>query len=259
MPFENYTAQTLCFDGQEHTTYHRGKGPCVIVVHETPNAHPGVFELADQIAEAGFQVWVPSLFGKVNAKPSPQSAVRFLARSCIWNAISVLAMNRSSPMTDWLRGLGYLHQQSQGPIGLIGMCITGNFALALCDEDWMEAPVLSQPSLPFAISPRHAAALHVSPDTLEKAKHHDLKLLGLRFTGDRMCPAARFQSLTKAFETVLKGLKSTLALVTPMEFTTRPFCIDSRPGACVWPSHRRRSDSMSCLSFRAAMQASLAH
>ena len=83
-------------------------------------------------------------------------------------------------MTDWLRGLGnYLHQQSQGPIGLIGMCITGNFALALCDEDWMEAPVLSQPSLPFAISPRHAAALHVSPDTLEKAKARpDLEVSG---------------------------------------------------------------------------------
>ena len=217
MPFENYIAQTLCFDGQEYTTYHRGTGPCVIVVHETPNAHPGVFELADQISEAGFQVWVPSLFGKVNEKPSPQSAVRFLARSCIWNAFSVLAMNRSSPMTDWLRGLGhYLHQQTQGPIGLIGMCITGNFALALCDEDWMEAPVLSQPSLPFAISARHAAALHVSPDTLEKAKARpDLKLLGLRFTGDRMCPAARFQSLTKAFGDRFEGIEINSGLGNP--------------------------------------------
>ena len=201
MPFEDYTSQRLCSSGKEYLTYMRGEGPCVIVVHETPNAHPGIFEFADLIVQAGFQVWVPALFGQVNAPVSPSAAVQFIARSCIWKEFSVLAMHRSSPITEWLRGLGqYLHQHSQAAIGLIGMCITGNFALALCDEDWMQAPILSQPSLPFAVSPIHAAALHVSPDVLTKAQNRaDLKLLGLRFTGDRMCPAARFKSLKRAF------------------------------------------------------------
>ena len=201
MPFEDYQSQRLCFAGREYTVYTKGQGPCVILVHETPNAHPAVFELADHIAEAGFQLWLPSLFGIANAPVSPSKAIRFLARSCIWKEFSVLAAHQSSPITEWLRGLGaYLHQKSQAPIGLIGMCITGNFALALCDEDWMKAPILSQPSLPFAISPWHAAALHVSPQRLQKAKaRDDLHILGLRFTGDLMCPATRFDTLKSTF------------------------------------------------------------
>ena len=61
------------------------KALCVIVVHETPNAHPESFELADQTGR--FQVWVPSLWkGQCEAIPPIRSAL--LSRSCIWNAIS---------------------------------------------------------------------------------------------------------------------------------------------------------------------------
>ena len=217
MPFDDYTPHLLCFAGKEYTAYQSGTGPCVIVVHETPNAHPGIFEFADQIVESGFQVWVPSLFGVANKKASAKSAFGFLGKSCIWKEFSVLAMDRSSPITEWLRGLGnYLHQLSQKPIGLVGMCITGNFALALCDEDWMEAPILAQPSLPFAISPQHAAALHVSPKTLQKAKKRSsLKLLGLRFTADRMCPAVRFQKLKHNFGYRFEGIEINSSLGNP--------------------------------------------
>lgn len=201
MPFSDYQSRRYCFSGREVVVYLKGDGPPVIVVHETPNAHPGIFTFADYLVESGFQVWVPSLFGRVNEEFSSANVLRFLGRSCLWREFSVLRSHQSSPITEWLRGLGHLlHSQSGAAVGLVGMCITGNFALALCNEAWMKAPVLAQPSLPFAVTPKLAKGLHVSQQTLENAKSRsDLRILGLRFTEDLMCPASRFQELKKHF------------------------------------------------------------
>jgi len=60
------------------------------------------------------------------------------------------------------------------------------------------APVLSQPSLPFGVSADHRAALHLSDSDLEVVKkraHAGAGVLGLRFTGDPMCPGERFRRL----------------------------------------------------------------
>jgi hypothetical protein len=59
------------------------------------------------------------------------------------------------------------------------------------------APIASQPSLPF-VGP---AELHVSPEELSAIRARaraGQKLLGLRFTGDRFVPHARFDHLREA-------------------------------------------------------------
>jgi dienelactone hydrolase len=81
------------------------------------------------------------------------------------------------------------------------MCLTGNFALTLAMDEAVLAPVLSQPSLPFAITPGRCAGLHLSPEgvvSLKKRAAGGLKVLGLRFTKDPACPAARFERLREA-------------------------------------------------------------
>ncbi len=79
------------------------------------------------------------------------------------------------------------------------MASTGNFALALMVDSPVNAPVLSQPSLPFAISKSRRRDVAISDADLEKVKvkcaAEDLTVLGLRFTGDRLVPAERFQRL----------------------------------------------------------------
>jgi dienelactone hydrolase len=78
------------------------------------------------------------------------------------------------------------------------MCLTGNFALALTVEPAVVAPVLSQPSLPVGLSRARRAGLHLSPGDLATVKARvagGCKVLGLRFTGDALVPAARFERL----------------------------------------------------------------
>ena len=59
------------------------------------------------------------------------------------------------------------HAECGGPgVGVVGMCFTGNFALAMAVDDVVLAPVLSQPSLPFAIGRARRGDVGVSDGDL---------------------------------------------------------------------------------------------
>lgn len=96
-------------------------------------------------------------------------------------------------------------------MGAIGMCLTGNFALSLMVDPSVAAPVLSQPSLPFAVTPSHAAAIAVSDDELRQIRRRTqedgIKILGLRFTHDVMCPASRFATLRRELGDGFDGIE----------------------------------------------------
>ena len=82
-------------------------------------------------------------------------------------------------------------------VGAVGMCFSGGFALGMMLDDVMIAPVLSQPSLPFAFGKSRAADLNLSPDdqlAIAQRATQGCEVLGLRFTGDRLV-GTRFDSL----------------------------------------------------------------
>jgi len=99
---------------------------------------------------------------------------------------------------SWLRALARSeHERCGGPgVGVVGMCFTGGFGLAMAVDDSVIAPVLSQPSLPFAITKSRRSDIQVSADEWRTILDRgDLCVLGLRFTGDRAVPAQRFRML----------------------------------------------------------------
>lgn len=104
-------------------------------------------------------------------------------------------------MIEWLRALArQAHEECGGPgVGVVGMCFTGGFALAMMADAPVLAPVLSQPSLPFPIGAKRKCDLGLSDNDLAKVKQKcaadDLTVLGLRFTGDKFVPPERFVRL----------------------------------------------------------------
>jgi dienelactone hydrolase len=194
-------------DGRwKRTVFRKGTGPGVIVIHEIPGLHPRVVEFADRLAEAGLTVYLPSLFGK----PGHDITLLYTAQSfasaafCVWKEFDVWASDRSSPIVDWLRALAHRVRDECGPrVGAVGMCISGNFALAMMTEPEVVAPVLSQPSLPLPLLPRNRAALGLSSDEIDCARRRlaeeDLTIIGLRFLGDPMVPEERFDTYKKTF------------------------------------------------------------
>jgi dienelactone hydrolase len=190
--------------GRERPVYVEGEGPGVIIMHEVPGVSEEVLRFARKVAAAGFTVFLPHLFGVVGSRTNEVSRVRELAKLCISREWHVLAENRSSPITNWLRALArHVHEKLGGRgVGAVGMCVTGNFALTMTLDKAVVAPVLAHPSFPLPITRRKAAALHVTPETVENARRRSrdegLKVLGVRFTGDVLfCREARFETLRR--------------------------------------------------------------
>lgn len=190
------------FESKRVTVYRRGSGPGVLVMHEIPGITPEMADFVDRLASAGFTVWMPHLFGEPGKPYSDIYALAEVAKLCIGREFSVFAANQSSPITNMLRVLGrkLLDEAGGKGIGAIGMCITGNFVLALMMDPFLLAPVLSQPSLPLAtlVTPSAKRALHVSDAELENARKRSAggtTVLGFRFTCDKTCPSERFARL----------------------------------------------------------------
>ena len=199
---DGFTHTAFSHGGTARTVYQRGDGPGVVVMHEIPGITPEVARFARIVADDGYCVYLPHLFGTPNKPLGGGYVLGQMARACVSREFSVLARGESSPITDWLRALcRHAHYECGGPgIGAIGMCLTGNFALALMVDPCVMAPVLSQPSLPFPVSRSHREALHVSDadlETIRKRVAGGCGVLGLRFTGDPLVPAARFDRLRR--------------------------------------------------------------
>ncbi len=220
MPLPDFEATQFRYNGVSRTVFRKGEGPGVVVMHEIPGITPEVADFARRVADRGLTVAMPLLFGTPEKPMTPGYALGQIARACISREFAVLARRRSSPITDWLRALCRdLHSELGGPgVGAIGMCLTGNFALSLMVDPAVAAPVLSQPSLPFAVTPAHAAAIAVSDEELtqiRKRTQAGVKVLGLRFTHDVMCPAARFATLRRELGEGFEGIEIDSSLGNP--------------------------------------------
>jgi dienelactone hydrolase len=209
MTLDGFREESFTHDGQTRTVYRRGSGPGVVVIHEIPGIHPAVVAFANRVADAGFSVAMPLLFGTPGKPVSRGYIALELVRVCISREFRVLAAREASPITEWLRALCRgLHAELRGKgVGAIGMCLTGNFALALMVDDAMMAPVLSQPSLPFPFGKSRRAGLHISDEDLAIAKNRHVPVLGLRFTEDPACPKERFDRLRSEFGTRFEAIE----------------------------------------------------
>ena len=189
--------------GKSRVVYRKGTGPAVIVIHEMPGITPEVAAFGRRVAEAGFTAVMPVLFGEPGKPLSTGYAARNIAWGCVTREFAALATGKTSPITTWLRDLAaQAHDECGGPgVGAIGMCFTGGFALAMMVDDRVIAPVLSQPSLPLAITKKQGRDIGISAADLDRVKERVADgacVLGLRFTDDRTVPAERFETLRRA-------------------------------------------------------------
>jgi len=176
-------------DGTTHDTYRKGSGPGVVVIHEIPGITPDVIAFAEEVVGQGFTVMMPHLFGVPEDRPTPRALAREFARVCINREFTMLAMNQTTPIADWLRSLAReLNEDTGGDgVGVVGMCFTGGFALAMMVDAPVVAPVVAQPSAPFPLGRKRRADVNLNPRDLEIVKERVAKgcaVLGLRYQDD---------------------------------------------------------------------------
>ena len=212
-PLTDFEKRSVSIDGVTHDVFIAGSGPAVRVIPEVPGITPDVADCARRLAEAGFSAWMQSVFGEPGVPFTNGRALKTIVKACISRQFLAFARGARAPKVDWLRELGrQAHEECGGPgIGVIGMCFTGNFALALAIDERVKVPVMSQPSLPLGRDKKSAAALHVAPDDVATVKQRtvdeELCVIGLRFTGDVLVPAARFRSFEREFGEAFIGVE----------------------------------------------------
>jgi dienelactone hydrolase len=198
----DFAREPFTSDGKTREIYRLGDGPAVIVISEIPGITPDVANFARKVAARGCTAVMPVLFGTPGKPPSTPYILDTLTRVCISREFTMLARKQSSAITVWLRALAAAeHERCGGPgVGVVGMCLTGGFALAMMVDDVVLAPVMSQPSLPFPVTKKLRADLGISDADLAKVKARvagGACLIGLRFSGDVTSPGARFETLRR--------------------------------------------------------------
>lgn len=199
-PYPDFIAEERTYLGETRLVFRQGSGPAVLVMHEIPGLYPGVADFGRRLVRAGFTVYMPSMTGTPGRPFGAAYSLASIARACVAREFATWATRKNSPIVEWLRELARAaHHECGGPgVGAVGMCLTGGFALGMMVDDHLLAPVLSQPSLPFALLPGQRRDLGIDDATLARVKEraaHGACVMGLRFTGDLMVPTPRFQRL----------------------------------------------------------------
>ena len=212
---DTFSAEHVTISGETKTVFRKGSGPCVLVLSEIPGITPLVLAFADRLVDLGLSVALPQLFGTPGKSPSGRYIASSMLKACVSKEFSILAIGKPSPVTTWLRGLAKIeHERCGGPgVGVVGMCLTGGFALAMMVDDVVVAPVLSQPSLPAAVGRRaaeRARDLGISETdrvAIRNRVEQGVCVLGLRFTDDKAVPAARFTALRELLGDAFIGVE----------------------------------------------------
>lgn len=175
------------------------KSRAIVLLHELPGLSPDDLALARCISMEGFRVYAPLLFGA----PEQDDFVKGFAQSCRAGLFECNDLSARSAILDRLETFCDNVAKANGPIGVVGMCLTGVFPLALFSNQ-VHAAVLCQPTLPFSTLPgwptgKQVTDLGLGAADLAEAMGSQVPFLAMHYAKDRRCPAERIEEFQNVF------------------------------------------------------------
>ena len=204
-----FTRDRFEHGGVAHDVYRKGNGPAVIVLTEMPGISPQVLGFADRLVALGCSVGAAGSVRQGRARSARaqrvaarrSTALASVLEVCVSREFTLFATGRSSPVVDWLRAWRRTSTRvAAGRASAWSACASP----AASRWRWRPtprvlAPVLSQPSLPFAVTAAPQARDRLQRGRArarrERCASEGLRVLGLRFKGDPLVPAERFAFL----------------------------------------------------------------
>ena len=195
---EEFSARMRNGATAKHNIYSLGEGnKIVVIIQELPGIGQETLALADKFVERGYKVYLPHLFGPIGKTASSGNLIRVL---CMQREFKIFARNESSPIVDFLSALcsNLKAKHKVKGVAVIGMCLTGNFAISLMANDDVLAGFASQPSLAVL----NQGSLHMSPDEVARVKRN-IDTVGAmhcgRFEKDKLCTMKKIKLLDRTF------------------------------------------------------------
>ena len=97
---EDFAAREITLNDVTKRVHIAGNGPAVIVMTEMPGISPHVARFSRWVRDAGFTVYMPSLFGRDGAVPGVEEGAAIFQRACVSAEFRDFAANESSPVTQ---------------------------------------------------------------------------------------------------------------------------------------------------------------
>lgn len=175
-------------------------GKTILLLHEIPGLSPTDLSLARCLAKEGFNVHAPLLFGT----PGQDSVFKGYRAACKSRLFECSKLKARSAILDKLEPMAEcLATRTGGPIGVIGMCLTGILPLAMLLNK-VEAAVVCQPTLPFSLwhggpTGDQIEDLGLGERDLSDAGDSSTPFLAMHYTSDKRSPVGRMQALQKTF------------------------------------------------------------
>jgi carboxymethylenebutenolidase len=109
----------------------RGPFPAVTMYHHIGGIHEGLLDMARRLASYGYCVFAPDLYyrvGSILIDPDNRDEVSLALRGVVVKSAEAPyhAMNDTARLLEWIR---QMRQVDDGPIGTIGYCLGGLFAI----------------------------------------------------------------------------------------------------------------------------------
>lgn len=177
----------------------------LVVLHELPGMSPSFIEYCLRMADQDYKIYMPLLFKAPNTE---MSLIRSLAFACISREFRQLFAAKGNdrharPFTAWLLNLigEVANRHPKNRIGVVGMCLTGGFALAAIADPGVHAAVACQPGAPFF---RHISTLGLSESERTNASRRAQGLpspcaKGYRYSKDLVCREGHMQAAKTIF------------------------------------------------------------
>lgn len=181
--------------------------PTILLLHELNGISCDLVEWANKLA-GSFRVVVPALLHP-EGRPG---ILRGVIAICVRREIHAFATGRTSPVVRRLRALAEDTVPRGESFGVIGMCMSGGFALALAVNPQVQAAVVAQPSLPMARVPivnlplpgaaHRARDLGLDPADIDRLQHRaaaaeadgSFAVRAFRFRDDSLSPPERLDT-----------------------------------------------------------------
>jgi dienelactone hydrolase len=194
-------------DGHSWVVFQRvvkNGAPAVLILHEMPALSERTLKLAERIANHGYNVYVPLLFGKET--DNANSTLRGISRTIgfvlgrrEWKANSSEEREITRKLTALAKQY-ILKDSGTDRLAVIGLCLTGPLPLQMMGQPekfpQLVAPVMSQPSIPIiACSLESKTSIGLTDSELANATERAEQVLYFRFTYDAISPAERLETL----------------------------------------------------------------
>ena len=177
----------------------------LIVLHELPGMTGSFIQCCGRFAHEGYRVYMPLIF-KTPYTEMTGLAMPLFCLSAEFRRLfaSTNGPSGSRPFTRWLLALTetVAQRHPDQPFGVVGMCLTGGFALATIAQPGVSAAIACQPSYPIWSG---IATIGLSDEERDAAVARSATLAkpcakGYRFRGDWICRNAHMTAIESCFQ-----------------------------------------------------------